>query len=278
MKYKMIASDLDGTLLPLGHTSPSEYAIKILKKLKGQGIIITIATGRGITGVPKQLVDEGIIDYVIACNGSIVYDYNKKEVLLSMALHHDKAVAIIKRIKNAGIYVATYIDGNEIGDKTDLKRYDEYFESSEVTKMIASVIYDIKDNLLDFIVNDKPHVNKILSFFNDQELSIREKLMEEISSSYEGIDVSSATYNNLEVTNAQSTKGSALCFLCEHLNMKLDDVVVFGDGDNDISMLKVAGLPISPANASNNAKKYANIIADSVDNDGIIKAIEEYVL
>lgn len=278
MKYKMIVSDLDGTLLPIGHTSPSPFALAVLKKARNQGILITIATGRGITGVPKELSDEGLIDYIIACNGSIVYDFRNKKVLFSRALDHKLTVDIIKKIKQEGIYVATYIDGNEIGDKEDLKRYDEFFINKEVSQMMLSVIYDIKDNLLDFIINSHPNVNKILSFFNDEELDIRDKLMKEIKKEYSGIDISSAIYNNMEITDDSSTKGQGLSCLCRHLKMDLAETVVLGDGDNDISMLKIAGLSIAPANGSANARKHAMIIADKVENDGVIKAIEEYVL
>ena len=107
----------------------------------------------------------------------------------------------------------------------------------------------------------------------DKLLDFREKLK-----SIEKINISSSWSNNIEVMDESVSKGSGLKHLCKSLNIDRSQVVAIGDNENDISMFEMSGLAIAMENGDEIAKKHSHVVTDTNDQNGVAKAIEEYVL
>ena len=88
--------------------------------------------------------------------------------------------------------------------------------------------------------------------------------------------LSSSFINNIEINSLDATKGAALAFLCDYLGVDVSQSMSFGDGTNDISMLKAAGIGVAMGNAMDEVKVHADYVTDTCDNDGMAKAIERF--
>ena len=108
-------------------------------------------------------------------------------------------------------------------------------------------------------------------------LADKQKALEELRE-IEGIEVTGALVNNIEVSVQGVNKGNALLALGEMLHIKKEEILALGDGANDIEMLKKAGLGIAMANSSDEVKAAADIVTVSNDEEGVARIIEEYVL
>lgn len=91
-------------------------------------------------------------------------------------------------------------------------------------------------------------------------------------------EVASSNSDNFEMTKKGTSKGKAVEVLADFYNIKRDEVICMGDGENDLSMIEYAGLGIAMGNASSIVKKRANYVTDTNCNDGVAKAIEKFVL
>jgi Cof subfamily protein (haloacid dehalogenase superfamily) len=150
----------------------------------------------------------------------------------------------------------------------------DFFEkrNRNIEKELRTVFEDIKD--IDEIVNDNS-INKILIIENDFEKYniIKEKF--ETSPQFE---IATSQKGFIDINPAGASKGNALEILANHFDVKLHEIVVFGDQDNDVSMMKKAGISVAMANASKNAKQESNYITESNDNNGVALWIQNNIL
>lgn len=124
-------------------------------------------------------------------------------------------------------------------------------------------------------MKQKNCAEKINVFLAD--LSDKESLREELSS-VEGLAISSSMYNNLEINAEAATKGNALLWLADHLGIPREETMAFGDGENDISMLKAAGTGVAMGNASDHVKAAADEVTLTNEQDGVAAAIQTWIL
>ena len=107
-------------------------------------------------------------------------------------------------------------------------------------------------------------------------MDLRARLMEEIPQRFPGLIVSSAVVNNVEINDKNAHKGNAIRQLAQHLGLEMSQVLAFGDGSNDITMLQEAGIGVCMENGLDSVKAVADYITDSCDEDGVAKAIYRF--
>ena len=90
--------------------------------------------------------------------------------------------------------------------------------------------------------------------------------------------MSSSVPRNVEINREDATKGRALLALAKHLGIEREQVMAFGDGLNDLTMIEAAGLGVVMANGVDELKNCANYITDDCDHDGVAAAIEKFCL
>ena len=255
---KFVVSDLDGTLLQPDHL-PSEYAKKAITKLIDKGINFVIATGRGKLGVQDIMKKLDTDIFLICNNGANIYNKEGKLIYEDLILSKI-ASAILQTVKNNNHFYSAFRENNYYRDKEDERHY-------PTRTLFTQVILDTP--------KDCPDVNKIIVVDEDTDiiLKINDILREKFDSQVE-ITLSQPTC--IDISPKGCTKGAALRHLAEIFNLNLDEFMAFGDGENDLDMLRTAGHPVIMANSQEIIKKeFHNMTLSNID-DGVAKYIEKY--
>lgn len=272
MKYKLVAIDMDGTLLN-SSDNVSERTKMVLKKAMDEGLNIVISTGRIFKSALFYGKNIGLESPIISCNGAVISSFDGKEVFLEKTIDVRILKDILKIAEKMNIYYHFY-DMDTFYYNKSRNEYRNYYRFYE-EKFIKQGI-----NLKGFInpkevINDQSLFYKIVFIEDDiNKLHDLRKQLERIK----GISVSKSWYNNLEVMTKGVSKGNSVEYISKMLKIDTNEIVAIGDNENDISMFKVAALSIAMANGDELAKKHADIITDSNDEDGVANAIEKYVL
>lgn len=267
---KLIAMDLDGTLFNSDHKSVSDRNVNALRSASEKGIKIVIASGRTYCQITNVLKRVGVIDYVIVSNGASSID-NMGNVISSDCMGYEEWKGIYNILEENDIVTEVYNSGNTYLKRSAIKRYKNSDLSEDLLDELRAVI-NLCDNVTETLKGEK--AEKLTSIYvpSDKFLYLK-NLFEE-----RNMTVTSSIPGNMEINKTGINKGSGLKRLCDTLNIKSDEVMVFGDGGNDIEMLRWAGCSFAMENAIEEAKAAARYIADSNFNDGVAKEIEKIVL
>lgn len=267
---KLIAMDLDGTLFDSDHKSVSDRNVNALRSASEKGIKIVIASGRTYCQITNVLKRIGVIDYVIVSNGASAID-NMGNVISSDCMEFEEWKEIYNILEENDIVTEVFNSGNTYLKSSTIQKYKNSDLSEDLLDELRAVI-NLCDNVTETLKGEK--AEKLTSIYvPDDKFLYLKNLFEE-----RNMMVTSSIPSNMEINKAGINKGSGLKKLCDTLNIKSDEVMVFGDGGNDIEMLKWAGCSFAMENAIEEAKAAARYIADSNFNDGVAKAIEKIVL
>jgi len=278
---KLIASDMDGTLLNDKHKIDKETVIAI-KKAEEAGIVFAISTGREYETVKSVLKENNIKCQCVLMNGA---EYRDEEgnILQEINIEQNTATKIIHMLKeekvtariftNKGIYTT---DTKEEALKEMVYRTLSFNpqltqeEAVEVAK-VQPYFTQLKfiSNLDEFLKSDM-EIRKFVAFHNNTELITK---MKKIIGQLEGIAVSSSFRDNIEITHITAQKGIILAKVAEKMGFKRDEVLVLGDSFNDYSMFTEFTESVAMGNAIPEIKKIAKYITDTNDNLGVAKAI-----
>lgn len=271
MAVKLIAMDLDGTLMSADHITVTEKTKSALEKAHNMGIKTVIATGRTLSVINDVLKQVPFIDYIIYSNGAAVHDRCKGENIYTKSINPKSAAEIVDILESYPVFYEVYSNGcsNSQADKA------EYFQNKDLPQEFLDFYMQyikMQDNISNFAKNNE--VEKInLFYFNGEYYDeIKEKLY-----AVDGLDYTSPVSGDIEMTAAGVNKGVALEGMCKELCFTPDEVMSFGDADNDIEMLRYAKYGIAMANASDDCKSAAKYETLSNAEDGIAAAIEKFI-
>ena len=269
-KYRLFAYDLDGTLLATDKSLPEENRSALIRA-HGEGIIMVPSTGRLYLGVNPEIRSLGISRYYIVCNGASLYDAEKDLSLYSAELPLDDMLALTDYLKTR-FDVAQGCYRSDIGLMSfkDRDNLSHYFKDSFMMGYILSVHRGVPD-LREEIAGAGLPVSKTSFYFADP--AERQYCLETLPSVFPHIKFTSSVPNNIECNSSMADKGLALEALCNELGIPLSECAAFGDGLNDIPMLKAAGLGVAMANAPDDVKAVSDMIADTNDNAGVGKTM-----
>ena len=246
-KYRIAFFDIDGTLLDLGKKEPSPRTVEALARLKENGVLLCIATGRSPLVVPRF---SGIdFDVFITFNGS--YCYDQASELFSNPV---PAGDVRKIIENAAaisrpVCIATKDRLAANGTDRDLE---DYFR-------IAGLEVNIDP---DFSALPSQDIFQIMAGARETEY---EALMKEVS----GARITAWWDRAVDIIPACGGKGLAVRKVLEAYGISTEQSIAFGDGNNDIEMLESAGTGVAMANGSARLKAVADDVCASVSDDGI---------
>lgn len=264
MKYKLVAMDMDGTLLnsKLAITVETLFAIK---KAESEGVRFTISTGRPLLGIKQYIEILGFDTPVITYNGACVVDPKSEEILFKKDLLAQDAKKIYELGLSYDVLMCVWSNGTLYANRLD--------SNLENYRKLSGAIPVLIDDF-DEIVNQG--ISKILWAAIPEKIQMCKK---EINPN----DFTNVTYVTsqpifLEFFNKDVSKGIALDFIAKSLGIKQEEVVAFGDGLNDYEMIEYAGLGVAMGNAHEEIKKIADFVTSTNDEDGIADAIYEKVL
>lgn len=257
-KYSLIAFDIDGTILDNDHQVCSKL-IKVVALLKKQGYLFTLASARMPQSVIKIAHTLGIADsYQIALNGSLITDF-KHNVLYSKCFSTQRVLDALNTIDKQ-------ISRNYYNSFDWIIEYPNSYTLKEMSILGDSII-PREDNLPD-------EVNKITLIGEPHLLAIAQaKLIKD-----ESLLVSQSHTNYLEITCNTISKFSGLAYYASKLNLPIDEIIAFGDGENDMSMLSGVGLGVAMANAKDHVKASATDVAGYHYEEGVANYLSEILL
>lgn len=273
MDIKLIATDLDGTLLAPDHVSITPRTISALIKAHEMGVKIAISTGRTLSLIKDVAEKLPFVDYIIYSNGAGVYDCNKKQTVFVQPIKKDTSVKITELLDRLGVYYNVYADGNiyltpardtNIFEKVDLpKDFLHQFLATAIT------VHDIKKETAD------KDTEMIVVYFAPDEA--RNEIMTLVDKSG-GLHTVSSFSDNIEIMSDIASKGLAVKAICDILDCTAENAMTFGDAWNDCSMLEFAEYSFAMANGDEKCKQSAKFITDSNAEDGVAKMIEKYII
>lgn len=276
-KIKLLALDMDGTLFD-DNGKISQASIDAMNRAKETGIEVVPASGRDYDGIPWDQLKDVDIDYVVTTNGSAVYEVKTKKCLYEECLDSEKMIPIFEYLLEKEIYINVFVDGVSY---TPIQVY-PYIDHLEVPNYVIQHIKENRkgiDNLIEYLKNGGAKMQKATLNFQKQEngeLLNRQTVLEYLEKCPD-IQVVNGGFNNLEFTKAGTNKASGLKFLAGHLGMTMSEVMAVGDSENDIEMLREAGLGIAMGNASDEVKKVADDVTLDNEHEGVAAAVEKYI-
>lgn len=273
LKYKLICIDMDGTLLNKAGEI-SEKNLDAIKMASGNGVNVAVTTGRLFASANYFADLLGVKTPVIASNGAYIRERSNDKVIYKSLLGYDNAIKIVEILKNFDLY-------------PHFNTYDAIFTERLVN---SSLFYSKLNETLPedrrikiSIVEDwqkvlKENESEILKcIVIDKDIDKIKKVKEEISR-IETLEVVSSLKKNFEIMARGVSKGKAVEMLANYYGIHKSEIICIGDNENDLSMIKYAGLGIAMGNAEDFVKESADYITDTNDNDGVAKAIEKFVL
>ncbi|MCL2565568.1 MAG: Cof-type HAD-IIB family hydrolase [Defluviitaleaceae bacterium] len=268
---KLAAFDVDGTIFHDGRIS--EAVQKALVKLSNSGIITVLATGRMQYGIPDSIRDLGIFRYGVLANGTLIWDFEKNCSISERPFERDEADSVLRVIDSlTDAYFAAFKSESSLTPKhLELLRRNIKLEVPK-DGSAPKEIYPTYDNLLAHVANVDEQIFKLGCRFETAEACAegRVKIREACN-----VEMPSTDGKDIEITPIGIHKGSGAIRLCEHLGLDISNVIAFGDSGNDVNLLEIAGFAVALDGGRESAKKAADYITSSVQEDGVAAAIEK---
>lgn len=267
--YKLIAIDMDGTLLNDQHEITEEVK-DALAQVQQLGIRIVLCSGRPIDGLGKYIEELKLNqedDYVAAYNGALVQHTRTKEALIELSLAHDHLEQLYKL--SVTLDTPMHFFGPE-GLYTPNKNISSYTVLESFLNGIPLHYREISDIPSDSLLP------KIMFIDHPKNLDqIIQELPEEL---YEQYTIVQSAPFFLEFMHPNAGKGNAIHKLAEKLGIKQEEVMCIGDNENDLSMIEYAGCGVAMGNAIPSVKAVADFETLSNNENGVAHAIKKLIL
>lgn len=265
MRYKLIAVDMDGTLLN-DEKEITPLTIKAIKEATKKGVIFTISTGRSIKGVEKYNKILHLSSPIITYNGASIVKADTKEVLFSKNLLDDDALKILKYGNERNITMCIWAHDNLYCNVLN-ELTDDYKKLSDVEPILNK----------DFESLSRFGISKILWYSDVKTITRVEKELKGVM--FENVNYCTSKQTFLEFFNGDVSKARAMEKIGKIYGIKKEEMIAIGDGDNDLSMIEYAGLGVAMSNSSENVKKHAEYVTKNSNNfDGVGEVINKFVL
>lgn len=280
--YKMIILDLDGTLLNDAKEVSKENIEMIKKAYNEKGVIAVIATGRplGYANEICNLFGNCFANYIIASNGAIIKDIEKNEYINKVAFTDEEILSI------RDIYI------EERADYMIFNTEDLVITETREQENLENRGLDInkkKTNAenIESVVKSNPDYSKMLCIIGGNADAL-EKILEKIKK-LEDVEPSvicnylyktqENTFESkyIDIVKKGCSKKNAIIVLADKLGIKQEEIIVMGDGGNDISMFDFAGLKVAMGNAEEYLKEKADFITTSNNDNGVARAIQKFI-
>lgn len=263
MKYRLIALDLDGTLL----NSQKEITPAVRQALtwaKARGVHVVLATGRIVGEAAEFARETACDDLMVTAGGAAIATASDERILESWAMPCETGAAAVAAVQDLPVRVMIYVGDkifiNPFSDRDFVVNYRvEGFHANKV--VLDDIAGEIRAQRLD--------VTKVYAIGSRADL---EKALAHIRP-LSGVTITSSGDDNFEVMPAGVDKGAALRRLGEMLGVSPAEMVAIGDSDNDAAMLRAVGMPVAMGNADPALKAIARYVTADCDHDGVAQAI-----
>ena len=266
---KLVFVDMDGTFLD-SNKAVCPRNKDVMDLAARLGIQFVPCTGRNVNGIPAEMVDHAAVRYAVCCNGALIRDVRTGEILHEVDLDKDTVRGLFKELEDLPITFDLFADGKiyTLDDRWDCI---DQMECDEPTRRQLKSFRVRYDGTFEQLMEECGNICRINIFVLDDESKRRAWGVVDANPM---LRRSTSLPSNIEITHKEAHKGAALAWLCRHLGVDVADAVAFGDGDNDLSMIRAAGDGVAMANAIPEVLAAADHVTSSCDEAGVAAYLE----
>ena len=269
---KLIAFDLDNTLLNTKKEVTPE-TLRTLERAACLGIEIVPVTGRVWGSVPDVVKNMNYVRYAVTLNGAEIFDVKNERVLGKFLMPLERAEILSKIFDDLNVVYDFIAEGQGWMKKECWDRLDSVSDGEWQTKIMKSTrlpVDDFSGKLKEF----PEGVQKMQIYTRDNDL--RMNLLKALPVVFPKALFTSSVPNNIEINDLNANKGAGLKFIAEYLNIPVSATMAFGDGLNDISMIRTAGIGVAMGNACREILEAADHVTSDCDHDGVAEGIKTF--
>jgi len=255
---KAVFLDIDGTMVAIGEKQIRPSLIEAFDRLHAAGIKVFVASGR------SRFIITNLRDYpfdgFITMNGGLAMIGDK--VICSEPIDRQLSVDLAQRIEACGVSSTVFCaDGVGINHE------------DETSRMVFGLIHLPPFPQMQIVENAMNNDVYEYTIFMDEATR-----MAHFADMADKLNWERWHPKFLDIMSPKASKGDAMCKIAEALGISREETMAFGDGGNDLSMIQLAGIGVAMGNANEDVKANADYITDTVDNDGVVTALEHFGL
>lgn len=267
MTYKkMIATDMDGTFLREDHSFDKDRLRRVLDQFREAGYLFVAASGRSLPSL--KMVFEGFEEDMafVAENGAIV-THGNQEIFVDDPISPEVYMKLAKDLVDSGYAQPQHIT---------LSGMEQSYMLNTIEKDLLKDLsgYYLSIGLVDDFSQVEEDIIKLNVFF-DQE--IRDEAQAWINRNFDNLTAVTTGFTSVDIILSGVHKAFGLEKLCQHLGLTKEDVIAFGDNQNDVEMLEFAGLSLVTSNAQPTAKALADKVIGHCNDDAVLNYMEDLV-
>lgn len=269
MAIELIAIDIDGTLLnPQHEISPAVQAAIVAAR--DRGVHVVLATGRPFVGVQRYLRELELRHaghYCITNNGALVQRAQTGERVAEVTLNFDDYLHFERMARELGVHFHALDYDTLYTANRDISAYTVHESALSGIPLKFRTVQEMDPSMV------FPKVMMI-----DDPAVLDEAITRIPREAFEHYTIMKSAPFFLEILNRQVDKGKGLKLLAEHLGIAADNIMALGDQQNDLAMIKYAGLGVAMGNGVDEVKAASRYVTRSNREDGVAHAIEKFVL
>lgn len=275
---RLIASDLDGTILKDDHTIPEDN-LKAISSLQKNNIPFVVCTGKTYS-VSKNICKDLHANFGIFGNGNQIINLTTGEEIERRILTLEEIKTCFSISKKYNLHVHAYIENSIITEEL------KYMDLRSFILFSDTIKFEIVNSVLDYIIKEKPIILKLVISSSSNLDKIKDELDKATNLSIMHINktgvykdtIIDKEYEYLDISPFEVSKGSALNKLKDYLKLQKEDILSIGDNINDITMFQSSGIGVAVNNAYDEVKKVANFTtSNSAENSGFAEAIYKFL-
>lgn len=272
MQYRLVALDLDGTLLN-SRMQIQDETVEVLKLVREKGIQVMVVTGRHHVAAFAYWDQLGLELPAVCCNGAYLYDFRARRALLANPLSKVQAHQLLDIARRHGIYCMVYVDEVMAYEQTCdfLRRLMAW--SAGLPERVRPALRQVDS--FEALIDEADAIWKFATACDDA--ATMDEFVHEVQERM-GLSCEASSRNRVDVAQTGNTKGARLAEWISSQGISLSEVIAFGDHHNDIDMLRVAGMGVAMGNADERVQSAANWVTGSNDGSGIADALQRFVL
>lgn len=270
MDYKLLALDMDGTLLT-SDKRVSKRTREALARLSADGVPITYCSGRCFCELLDYPTEVPFIRYGVLASGAVVYDFVEQRTL---ALHSFDPEVVERTLSIAAAedcMAHVMSIGASVARPEDIERMDDFGMG-----VYQPMYVQICEKPSDIGQWAREHPGEVVKInFYHRSAAARDRARARLVESGMPLTLANAEETSVECSPLGVSKARGLEALATHLGCGLANVVAVGDSDNDLAALEAVGMPVAMGNATDSVKRVARMVVADNDHDGIVEVIEQ---
>lgn len=263
--YKLIATDMDDTLLNKEHVISQENKQAIID-IQKKGVKFVLASGRptyAMVDFAKDLEMEKYGGFLLGFNGGEIVDISKGETIFEQALSFEDIKTIYKEAIDRELSFLFYTGDTIYANELNIYTGEEVELTGMKYKKIENIdLVDVENTIKCMILGEPAKLT-------EAQKEIHVKYFDKYV-----VNISKPIF--MEFTSKGINKGLSIKRLCDNIGIDTENIICVGDSYNDLSMLQIAGLPIAVENAREELKQVSKFITSSNNEHALKKLIEEF--